>query len=403
MRAWLLSTVLALSPAPGPSRVEIDVSGLEQHMPDEALHRFHGELLLRLLEAGHGIGDDGDVVLSLTSAGDAIVVECWVDDRRERIEVDDADAAVLGLELVHRAVDLVERCVATAGGSSDGMIVDTDGSLEPSDLVVELAEAPITLVADPGRAVWRLCVRERSAWVVAIEQGCADGSDLADFDLRAAIERWQASTTEPPSTPEPPQERVEAPASAPPAEPIRTRAWGLSVGAAAGVQLRLPGLGVSVQADVAALHRSGVFVGALGSIAPSRAEPLAVIDGLGLATVGWRGQVSDRVVLRPGLGLGVAVHRYAYDDDPVGHRLDLAVRVPLELELRLAARVYASVAVAGTFATRRIEHLRGDTTIWTRGLFRLDALIGLRFDWLPPRSAANEIRAAPGARRAATR
>jgi hypothetical protein len=368
--------------------VEIDVSGLEQHMDDEALHRFHGELLMRLLEAGHGVGSDGDVVLWLTSAGDTIVVECRVEDRRERIEVDETDATVLGLELVHRAVDLVERCVATATatvtatGTSDGMIIDTDGSIEQSELVVELAAMPITLVADERDAAWRLCVRERGAFVVALELGCELGSDASD--PRTAIERWQASSAaslpEPPPGPESPPEPAEQPPSHPPPELVRARAWGWSLGAAAGVQLRFPGVSPSVHADLAALHHKGVLVGALGSIAPSRAEQLAVIDGLALAIVGWRGRVSDRVVLRPSVGLGVAVHRFTYAEEPVGHRVDLAIRVPLELELRLATRVYASFAIAGIAGTRRIEHFAGDTRLWTRGVLRFEALLGLRFE-----------------------
>jgi hypothetical protein len=394
VRTWLLSTALALGPATGPSRVEIDASGLEHHMPEDALHRFHGELLMRLLEAGHGVGDEGSVVLSLTSAGDAIVVECRIAERRERIEVDDADAAVLGLELVHRAVDLVERCTAVAGASSDGMLIDSDGSLDASELLVELASMPITLVLDEHAAVWRLCVRERLAFVVAIERGCETASELVVLDPRAAIDDWRASTTEPPSPIEPPEPSPEPPPSV--SEPSRSPAWGLSVGAAAGVQLRFAGVAASVQANVAALHRRGAFIGAAGSIAPSRAEQLAVIDGLGLATVGWRGAVSKRVVLRPSLGIGVAVHRFRYDDDPIGHRFDLALRVPLEIELRLAARLFASVAVAGTVGTRRIEHTFGDSLLWTRGVLRLDALIGLRFDWI-------EITATPAARRAARR
>ncbi len=382
MRAWLLSTILALGPAPGPSRVEIDVDGLELHMSRESLHRFHGELLMRLVEAGHGIGADGDVVLSLTSAGETIVVECRGEGVREQIEVDDADAAVLGLELVHRAVDLVERCTAGADPIGDGMVLDSDGSIEVSELVVELAEAPITLVADPQHASTRMCVREGGVWVVEIDDSCDAGSAVAELEPHAAIERWQASTSVEPSTTEPPPpEPSEAqPSVAPPSEPVRVRAWGLSVGAAGGIALRFPGIGASVHADAGALHRSGVFVGGHGSIAPSGAEQLKVIDGLGLAAFGWRGQISDRVVLRPSLGVGVAVHRYTYADEPVGHRFDLALRVPLELDLRLSKRLYASFAIAGTVGTRRIEHLLGDRELWTRGVFRLDALIGLRFD-----------------------
>lgn len=385
MRAWLLSTVLALGPAP--SRVEIDVSGLEQHMDEAALHRFHGELLLRLLEAGHGIGTDGGVLLSLTSTGDSIVVDCRVDDRHERIEVDGADAAVLGLELVHRAVDLVERCVATADDSTDGMIIDSDGSLEPSEIVVELAATPITLIADERDATWRLCVREREAFVIAIERPCEAGPAVATSDLRTAIEQWRASTAAPPPIPDPPPAQPDDPPSIPPApKPKPELAWGWSAGAAAGVQLRFPGVSASFQADVAALHTSGVLIGALGLLAPSRAEELVVIDGLALATLGWRGRLSDRVVLRPSLGLGVAVHRFSYEAEPVGHRVDLAIRVPLELELRLAPRIYASLAVAGTASTRRIEHLAGETILWSRGVLRFEALIGLRFDWLPSAS-----------------
>jgi hypothetical protein len=245
--------------------------------------------------------------------------------------------------------------------------------------VVELADTPITLIVDERVATWRLCVREHGVFVVPIELGCDQGSSSVASDPRTAIEQWQAQTMRPPAIVDAAPEAAERPASVPPPKPVRPPAWGASLGAAAGVLLRFPGLSASVHVDVAALHRSGVFVGALGSLAPSRAEQLAVIDALGLATVGWRGRVSDRVALAPSLGLGVAVHRFHYEDEPVGHLVDLAVRIPLELQVRLAPRIYASFAVAGTASTRRIEHLVGDTAIWTRGVFRLEALLGLRF------------------------
>jgi hypothetical protein len=383
VRSWLLSTLLALGPpqgpGTGPSRVELDVEDLEQHMPADAVHRLFGELLLRLLEAGHGIGEPGEVLLSLTSTDDAIIVECRVDDRREQIEVaiEDADPAVLGLELIHRAVDLADRCSASTSGTSESMVLDSDNSIEPSEVVVELADAPLTLVLDDHHAVWRLCVREREAWVVEVEQSCEAAPSHAALDPRAAVQRWQTSLAPPEPEPEPESELTEV---TPPPEPLRVRAWGLSFGAAAGVQLRFPGASASVSADLAALHRSGVFVGALGSIAPSRADRIELLDGLALTTVGWRGHVTDRLVVRPSLGIGLAVHRYVFEDQRPGHRFDLALRVPLELDLRLSGRLYASLALAATLGTRKVEHVFGSTELWARGVLRLDALIGLRFD-----------------------
>jgi hypothetical protein len=384
VRAWLLSSVLALGPAAdGPSRISLDVSGLEQHMSDEALHRFHAELLLRLIEAGHGVGSGGDVQLSLASAGSTILVACEVEGRHESIEVDDADAAILSLELVHRAVDLVERCTAIAPGSGAGIVIDSDASIEMAELVVEIADAPISVVADPARASWRLCVRAREAFVVEIDDPCELAADLQADEPRAAIERWQDSLAQVVEVPEPAIEPEPQPKPEPPAHvaPGRRSHWGLSANAAAGVRLRLPGVGATVSADLGALHESGVLIGVVGSLSPSRAEQLRVIDALALASVGFRGRVSDRVVLRPSLGVGVAIHRYAYADEPVGHRIDFAIRVPLELQIRLTGHLYLSLAIAGTARTRRVEHLVGGTTLHTHGLIQLDALAGLRFDW----------------------
>jgi hypothetical protein len=358
-------------------------------MSDEALHRFHAELLLRLIEAGHGVGSEGDVQLSLASAGSTILVACEVEGRQESIEVDDADAAILSLELVHRAVDLVERCTAIAPGSGAGIVIDSDGSIEMAELVVEIADASISVVADPARASWRLCVRAREAFVVEIDDSCELAADLQADEPRAAIERWQSSlaevveVSEPSIEPEPaiepePQPKPELPAHV---APGRRSHWGLSANAAAGARLRLPGIGATVSADLGALHESGVLIGVVGSLSPARAEQLRVIDALALASVGFRGRVSDRVVLRPSLGVGVAIHRYAYADEPVGHRIDFAIRVPLELQIRLTAHLYLSLAIAGTARTRRVEHLVGGTTVQTHGLIQLDALAGLRFDW----------------------
>jgi hypothetical protein len=391
VRAWLLSSVLALGPAAdGPSRISLDVSGLEQHMSDEALHRFHAELLLRLIEAGHGVGSEGDVQLSLASAGSTILVACEVEGRHESIEVDDADAAILSLELVHRAVDLVERCTAIAPGSGAGIVIDSDGSIEMAELVVEIADAPISVVTDAEHARWRLCVRAREAFVVEIDDPCELAADLQADEPRAAIERWQSSLAQVVEVPEPsiepepaiepePQPKPEPPAHVAPGK--RRARWGLSANAAAGVRLRLPGAGATVSADLGALHESGVLIGVVGSLSPARAEQLRVIDALALASVGFRGRVSDRVVLRPSLGVGVAIHRYAYADEPVGHRIDFAIRVPLELQIRLTAHLYLSLAIAGTARTHRVEHLVGGTTVHTHGLIQLDALAGLRFDW----------------------
>lgn len=321
MRAWLLSSILALGPAAGgPSRIELDVSRLEQHMSDAALQRFHDELRLRLIEAGHDVGSEGDVRLSLVSAGDTIVVACEIADRRESIEVDDADAAILSLELVHRAVDLVERCTAVAPGSGAEIVSDNDTSLEMDE----------------------------------------------------AIEEPEPSTpAEPQPDPEPEPHLGRAPAPR----------WGLSANAAAGVTVRLPGVGATVSADLGALHNSGVLLGVLGTISPSRAEQLRVIDALALASVGFRARVSERVLLRPSVGVGVAIHRYAFAEEPVGHRIDFAIRVPLELQLRLTSHIYLSLAIAGTARARRIEHRVSDTPVWTHGVLALDVLAGLRFDW----------------------
>jgi hypothetical protein len=384
VRAWLLSSILTLGPAAEPSRIELDVSSLEQHMSDEALHRFHGELLLRLLEAGHGVGAEGDVQLSLTSRGNTIVVACQVEDRHESIEVDDADAAILSLELVHRAVDLVGRCTAVAPGSGPGIVIDSDASIEMAELVVEIADAPISVVADADDARWRLCVRAREAVVVEIDVPCELAAGEQLDEPRAAIERWQASlapameTREPPTEPKPQPEPRPVPQ---PQKPAVAPRWGLSANAAAGVRLRLPGVGGTVSADLGALHKSGVVLGVLATLSPSHAEQLRVIDALALANVGYRARLSDRVVLRPSLGVGAAIHRYDYPQEPVGHQLDFAIRVPLELELRLTKHLYLSLAIAGTAKSRRIEHLVGGEPLWTHGVIQLDALAGLRFDW----------------------
>jgi hypothetical protein len=55
--------------------------------------------------------------------------------------------------------------------------------------------------------------------------------------------------------------------------------------------------------------------------------------------------------------------------------------VPLELQIRLTAHLYLSLAIAGTARTRRIEHLVAGTPVWSHGVIQLDALAGLRFDW----------------------
>jgi hypothetical protein len=386
MRASLLSSLLALAPGPGePSRIELDVSSLEQHMSEQALHRLHGELLLRLLEAGHAVGSEGDVQLSLVSRGNAIVVACRVEERHESIEVDDADAAILSLELVHRAVDLVGRCTAVAPGSGAGILIDSDASVELAELVLEIADAPISVVTDAASARWRLCVRSREAVVVDIEATCESAAGVQPDEPRAAIERWQTGLAEPVETPELVTEPQPATEPEPPIEPDppkpATSRWGLSANAAAGVRLRLPGVAPTISVDLGALHKSGVVLSVLASLSTSRAEQLRVIDTLALASVGYRARLSDRVVLRPSVGVGAAIQRHAYAEDPVGHRVDFAIRVPLELELRLTKHVYASLAIAGTANARRIEHLVDDEPVWTHGVIQLDALAGLRFDW----------------------
>jgi hypothetical protein len=385
VRASLLSSLLALAPAAGePSRIELDVSSLEQHMSEEALHRLHGELLLRLLEAGHAVGSEGDVQLSLVSRGNTIVVACRVEDRHESIEVDDADAAILSLELVHRAIDLVGRCTALAPGAGATILIDTDASIELAELVLELADAPISVVTDAASARWRLCVRSREAVVVDIEATCEAAGGQPD-EPRAAIERWQTNLAKPAEMPElvtepEPATEPEPPIEPDPPKPASLR-WGLSASAAAGVRLRLPGVAPTISVDLGALHESGVVLGVLASLSPSRAEQLRVLDTLALASVGYRWRLSDRVVLRPSVGVGAAIQRHAYAEDPVGHRIDFAIRVPLELELRLTKHVYASLAIAGTASARRIEHLVDGEPVWSHGVIQLDALAGLRFDW----------------------
>jgi hypothetical protein len=387
----LLTSLVTLAPAPAgvPARVDIDVSGLEQHMDDEALHRFHGDLLMRLLEAGHGVGNDGGVLLSLRSAGDAVVVECRVEGQLERVRVDDADTAILGLELVHRAVELVERCASTTGdpvGSAEGIYVaaETLSELDRSNLLVELADESVTLVAAEDIAAWRACWTVDGAAIVAIERSCEDAPAL-DSNFHAAIERWRTPARPTPSPVAELEAAIEVPESAPsrpPDPPPPPSSWGASVGVAAGVQLRFPGVGATLRADVAAVHTSGVFVGALGLLAPSRADPLNVIDGLALVGAGWRRAVNHRLVLRPSVALGLAVHRSAFPGEDIDHRVDFALRIPFELELRIGTRTYLSFALAGTLSSQRLEHRINDRVIWARSPIRLEALFGARFDWI---------------------
>jgi hypothetical protein len=382
MRAWLLIALLGASPPNAdPLRVELDLSGLEQHMDDSSVHRFHGELLLRLIEAGHGVGAEGDLRLSLTSTGSSVVLDCLADDARERLEVEGAEAAVLGLELVHRAVALIERCAegrAPRDRPRRTVVIDNDGSREPAELLVELADTPVTVVVAAEHADMRLCVREREFALLPVTDDCATADMVAD-DPRVAVAAWLAADSTP-SEPEPePEPEPELPRGRRPVGDSEPTPWAASVGAGAGTQLRFSGVAASVRADVAALHRTGALVGVLGSVAPSRGDGLYVVDGLALAFAGWRALLSERVVLRPSLGLGLAIHRFSFAGEPTGHRLTPSARIPIELQLRLTERLHLGVEIAATLG-RPINHALRDQTLWAAGFARLDLLVGLRFD-----------------------
>src|SRR5690606_19931140 len=152
-------------------------------MDDVALHRFEGDLILRLLELGHAVGPTGALQLSVHTGGDAIAVACRLGGTEHRVEIAPADAATLGLELAHRALQLVERCAGEGGAAGelprDAVVLDVDelSADDVSELALGLVEHEVTVVGDASLASARLCAAGASldagVFVIEVERSCA--------------------------------------------------------------------------------------------------------------------------------------------------------------------------------------------------------------------------------------
>lgn len=393
---WLSAVLAAVATSMSPSdevvahRLTVDVDDLEPVLSEAALDQFHADLLSRLLEAGHVIGRGGATELRVAAVDDRVELTCTIAEQVDRIDISTTDEAVLGLELVHRAVELADRCAAPAGDVPDGVVID-DSELsvgERSELAVTLAEHALSLVGSEEHASWRVCVSTDSAGavLVPVDERCdptMPEEQLAP-DLATAIARWQvedkptsASST---ARPGPDGDAATAPPVSRP-KPRPRQPWTQSVAAATGLRLRLPGSGPTIRLDAMNVSRRGLSLGLTGQLSPSRVDSLVVFDTLALAHAGWRVPVTSTMKVQLRLAAGVSIHRSTFPREPVDYVVVPALQVPIDMLVRLTKRGYLTVGVAGTWTTRAVEHEVNTTTVWQRGAVQIDVLLGVGVDW----------------------
>ncbi len=376
--------------------VEVDIDALA--LPHAQAEQLHGEVMTRLVEAGHPVGSPAVVTLRLVGAGDHVHVEAQhgehVVSRQAR-----GEGALLRLAVVHAALAVLTE-LATSDDSLDAQIdaePDRTVVIEATDpesivpVVARLVDAGYVVAADETTASWRLCVQPTDAerpWVSATvqEQPCppASASDPVEA-LAVARASVDAPDPDPVSVP---ATSADVPASAKvrtqttTASPARVsspqaRPWSAAIGIGAGAQGRLSVPEAFVLAHGDARHRRGALLTTRISVAPTVSSTARTADTTITVGGGWGFSPAPRLRLELAAGLGIAVHAYSVERDR-GVRVDFTTEAPLSILGRLSPRVELGAQVIGGWTTRGRRHRVADDIVWSRDAWRVGGGLVLR-------------------------
>jgi hypothetical protein len=382
----MLRTMLLLALA-RPATIEVRVDALA--LPHAQTEQLHGELMTRLVEAGHAVGGPAAVTVRLTGGGDVVHVEI-VHGMSVRARDVRGRGAVLRLAVIHAAIELladveavrVDPDPALAAAPDRAVVVQLDDAaqLHAAPAIAAVVEAGWVVTPAAADATRRVCIGDHDGVatlaVVAVDAACEAGAPVTTWvaDLAAALRVD-------PHEPEPPPLATLAPAPIAPARvdtPIPPRkppprSWSGVLGVGLGVQGRLRHVEPLAIVHGDARHRSGAWITARLASAPS--TEVAVVDTFITAGAGYGRTLARRLRLEVALAGGVVVHGYRIAGDR-GARVDPTLELPIAAALALGHRVELVLAATAGVSTRARSHVR-EREVWSRDRWRVAGTLGI--------------------------
>lgn len=376
-----------------PATVAVDVDALA--LPHAQTEQLHGEMMTRLVEAGHAVGSTGAVVVRLTGSGSTIHVEV-AHGHDVRMRDVHGEGALLRLAAIHAAIELLagidairvdpDPVLATAPERAVVLEVDDAVATRTAEAMVAVIDAGHVVTPEVEGASRRVCLGEQDGVVtlsvVAIDAPCGPGDPAPTLasDIAAALQAVHRAPPEPsrpaPVSPPPPERPLPPPPVASVEPPPVGSPWSGAVGVGLGVQGRLRTAEPLVLVHGEARHRSGAWLTGRVATAPSRDEDVAVADTFITAGAGYGRGLGRRVRLELALALGVVVHGYHVAGSR-GARVDPTAELPVAVAVALGRRIELMLAVVNGVSARARSHERTNEVLWSRDRWRLGGMLGM--------------------------
>ena len=393
----MLAAALAYALAGDAPTITVDVEALA--LPQAQTEQLHGELMTRMVESGHAVGNAGVIAVRLTGGGKRVHVEVQHGRRSWTRDVE-GEGALLRLATIHAALDLLSQVdaiaepdPALASTPERSVVVEADANASSwlPQVIAALVDADNVVKPTAEGARWKVCVgaagEQATLVVVDADAPCVAGapSERIASDLAVALAEARAPKESPsePAVPidEPAPEVVEKPvAPIVRAQPKtqRQKRWSGALGVGAGVQGRLRDAEALVLVHGDARHDSGAMITVRTELAPSVASQLSVVDTFVTAGAGYAFVPRPRLRIELVATAGVLVHGFRYDGAS-GRAGDFAASLPVTVAIGLAPRIELALSVLAGASTRRRRHLIEGDPIWTREPWRFGGTIALRF------------------------
>lgn len=384
----MLRTLLLLALA-RPATIDVRVDALA--LPHAQTEQLHGELMTRLVEAGHAVGVPGAVTVRLTGGGDVVHIEVVHGTQVHARDVK-GRGAVLRLAVIHAAIELLaeveavrvdpDPALAAAPERAVVVQIDDDAQHHAAPAIAAVVEAGFVVTPAAADAKRRVCIGDdggvATLAVVATDDACAAGATVTTWVVDLA-EALRDEPDEPEPAPPPaivaPAPIMHAPVDAPPppkSPPPRAWSWALGVGVGAQGRLRHAEPIALVHGD--ARHLRGAWLTARLAVAPS--TEAAIADTFVTVGAGYGGSVTRRLRLEAAIAGGIVVHGYRVAGDR-GARVDPTLELPIAAAIALGSRVELVLAMTTGFSARARRHVRDDDVVWSRDRWRVGGTLGV--------------------------
>lgn len=395
----MLSLVAAVLLA-RPATIAVDVGALA--LPQAQTEQLHGELMTRLLESGHAVGNQAAITVRVTGGGELVHVEV-VHGRGVHARDIGGRGALLRLAVIHATIDLLAELDALQGepdpvltAAPDRAVVVEVGPGAEQHAATAVVDAIVgagwVVTPSADDAAHRVCIGDDggTATLAVLDAGAAcDDAASEPLVVEAIAPRLEArrtaATAPPPVVDAPAPQRRDPPPSEPivevppaPAPVIAAAPWSGVIGIGLGVEGRVRAVEPVVLLHGDARHaKTGVWLTLRAEVAPAGGPSLAIADTMLTAGVGWGRGFAERMRFELALVGGVLVHGYRVGADR-GARVDPTGALPVGLAIALGRRVELALTGFAGLSARARTHLRGDDVLWSRDRVRVGGTLSLR-------------------------